>query len=62
MYDFQETIRKQGGLSVRTPPGKFLLFAWESQMPPRWEYTKTPPQTGGCSFFLIEKSSKTTFL
>jgi hypothetical protein len=25
-------------------------------------YTKAPPQTGGCSHFLIEKSPQTTFL
>jgi hypothetical protein len=30
--------------------------------PSRLEYTKTPPQTGGCSYFLIEKSPKTTSL
>jgi hypothetical protein len=29
--------------------------------PSRPEYTKTPPQTGGSSYFLIEKSPKTAF-
>jgi hypothetical protein len=27
--------------------------------PSQPEYTKTPPQTGGSSYFLIEKSLKT---
>jgi hypothetical protein len=27
----------------------------------RSEYTKTPPQTGGCSYFVIEKSPKTSY-
>jgi hypothetical protein len=29
--------------------------------PSRQEYAKTPPQTGGSSYFLIEKSPKTAF-
>jgi hypothetical protein len=31
-------------------------------MTPSWpEYTKSPPQTGGSSYFLIEKSPNTAF-
>jgi hypothetical protein len=65
IYDFQATNRKQGELSAITPlhPGAFLLVAWESFKPPsRSDYTKTSPQIGGCYYFLIEKSPKTTFL
>jgi hypothetical protein len=39
-----------------------LLVAWELYMTPsRLEYTKTPPQISGSSYFLIEKSIKTAF-
>jgi hypothetical protein len=63
IYDSQATNRKLGGLLARTPfPSTLLLVVWESYMTPnRPEYTKTPPQTSGCSFLLIEKSPKTTF-
>jgi hypothetical protein len=30
-------------------------------IPSRPEYAKSPPQTSGCSYLLIEKSPKTTF-
>jgi hypothetical protein len=30
-------------------------------IPSRPEYTETPPKTGGSSYFLIEKSTKTAF-
>jgi hypothetical protein len=37
-------------------PCALLLIAWESDMTPMWpEYTKTPPQTDGYSYFFIEK-------
>jgi hypothetical protein len=52
-YGWEATNKKQGGLSARglPPPISILLVALQSYMPPRWlEYTKTPPQTGGCSF------------
>jgi hypothetical protein len=64
IYDSQGTNRKLGGLPARTPfPGTLLLVVWESYMTPNWpEYTKTPPQTSGCSYLLIEKSPKTKFL
>jgi hypothetical protein len=59
------TNRKQEVLPVRTPlPGTLLLVAWQSSffLTPSWpDYTKTPPQTGGCTFFVIEKSLQTTF-
>ncbi len=45
--------RKQG-TPRRTP-----LVTWESLLTPsRLEYTKTPRQTGGSYYFLIEKSPK----
>jgi hypothetical protein len=64
IYDSQATNRKQGGLPVRAPllSATFLMVAWESYMDPsQLEYTKTPPQTGGSSYFLIEKLPKTKF-
>jgi hypothetical protein len=30
-------------------------------IPRQLEYTKIPPETGGCCYFLIEKSPKATF-
>jgi hypothetical protein len=60
----QATNRKKRGFTGRapTPPGTLLLVEWELYMTPsRMECTKTPPQTGGCSYFLIEKSPNTTF-
>jgi hypothetical protein len=39
------------------------LVAWESFMTPSCpEYTKTPTQTGGIPYILIEKSPKITFV
>jgi hypothetical protein len=64
IYDSQVTNNKQGGLPARTPkpPVALLLVAWESYMTPsRPGYTKSSPQTGGCSYYFIEKSPKTTF-
>jgi hypothetical protein len=63
--DSQATNRKKGRLPVRAPlpSAALLLVAWESYMTPSHpEYTKTPPQTGGSFYFLIEKSPETAFL
>jgi hypothetical protein len=61
IYDSQVTNRKQGGHPVRapwrTPIGRLEVIY--SMNPSQPEYTKTPPQTGGSSYFLIEKSLKT---
>jgi hypothetical protein len=62
-YDSQATHRKQGGLPVRAPlprriPIGRLGVIYNSQLP---EIHKLPPQTGGSSYFLIEKSPKTAF-
>jgi hypothetical protein len=51
--------------SLRTPihSDELLWVGWESYMTPsRAEWTKIPPETGGCSYFLTEKSPKTSFL
>jgi hypothetical protein len=64
MYDNQVTKRKLRGLPVRASLllAALLLAALESYMTPsRLEYTKRPSQTGGSSYFLIEKSPKTAF-
>jgi hypothetical protein len=64
IYDSRATNRKQGGLPVRAPPppqSSYWLFGESCTTSSRPEYTKTPPQTGGSSYILIEKSSKTTF-
>ncbi len=64
-YDSQATNRKQGGLPMRDrpPPHLHLLVGLESYMTPSWlECTKTPPQTGGNSCFLIQKSQQKHFL
>jgi hypothetical protein len=64
IYDSQVTNRKQRRLPVRTSlhPTAVLLVARESYLTPsRPEYTKTPPQTGGSLYFLIEKPHKTAF-
>jgi hypothetical protein len=58
IYDSQMTNRKQGGLPARTPTpsGALLLDAWESYIAPsRLKFTIIPPETGGYSYFLIEK-------
>jgi hypothetical protein len=54
---------EQRGLVVRAPsPSSHLLVVWESYLTPSQpRYTKIPPQTGGNSYFLIEKSPKTPF-
>jgi hypothetical protein len=43
------------------PPPSLLLAAWESYMTPSQPKSKIPIQTGGNSYFLIEKSPKTAF-
>jgi hypothetical protein len=44
------------------PLAALLLVALESYMTPsRQEYIKTPTQTGGSSYFLIEKSPEKAF-
>jgi hypothetical protein len=58
IYDSQATNRKQGGLPVRAA---CLLVAYICMTPSRLEYTKTPPETGGSFYILIEKWPKTTF-
>jgi hypothetical protein len=58
IYDFQATNRKLEGLLPRTTThsGTLLLVAWQSYMTPsRPEWTKIPPETGGCSYFFIKK-------
>jgi hypothetical protein len=43
-------------------PAALLLVAWGSYMTPSQpEYTKTQPQTGGSSYFLIENRLKQHF-
>jgi hypothetical protein len=43
-------------------PAAFLLGDWESYLTPSQpKYTKIPQQTGGKSYILIEKSTKTAF-
>jgi hypothetical protein len=63
IYDSQAINRKQGGLLVRAP--LLLLYSYWSpggHICPSWpKYTKIPPQKGGNSYFLIEKSPKTAF-
>jgi hypothetical protein len=63
IFDSQATKRKQGGLPVRAPlPTILLLFAWEPSMTTSQPgYTKTPLQTGGSFYILIEKLHKTTY-
>jgi hypothetical protein len=64
IYDSQPNNRKLGGLPARTltPSSALLLVFWESYITPsQLEYTKMPPETGVFSYFLIEKSPKTTF-
>jgi hypothetical protein len=61
--DSQATMRKQGGLPLRAPlPCRTsigrLEIIHDSSRP---KYTKMPPQTGGSSLLLIEKSPKTAF-
>jgi hypothetical protein len=64
LCDSQATIRKHGGLPLRAPLpcrtsiGRLGVIN-DSNRP---KYTKIPPQSGGSSLFLIEKSSKTAFL
>jgi hypothetical protein len=62
VYDSQASNRNQGGLTVRAPPHSTpngcLEVIYVSQLA---EYTKVPKQTGGSSYFLIEKSPKTAF-
>ncbi len=63
-YDSQATNRKQGELPFRgplpyrTPIGQ-LGVIFESK--PAKKKKKIPPQTGGSSYFLNEKSPKITF-
>jgi hypothetical protein len=54
IYDSQATNRKQGG------PIGCLGVIYDSQLA-RILYTKTPPQTDGNSYILIEKLSKAAF-
>jgi hypothetical protein len=65
MYDSQAPNSKQEGLPVRArhpPLPALLLVGRKSYMTPsRLECSKTPPQTGGSSCFLIEKSLGRTF-
>jgi hypothetical protein len=62
-YDFQATNRKQGGLPVRThhPRQRIAIgrlgVVYDSQ--PAGIHKNTS-QTGGCSYFSMEKSLKTT--
>jgi hypothetical protein len=44
--------------SPRHTPVGSLAVIYDSHQP---EYIKIPPQTGGSSYFLIEKSPKTAF-
>jgi hypothetical protein len=57
--------QQEKGLPVKVhlPPVALLLVAWESYMTrTQPEHSKTPPQTNGSSYFLIEKLPKTVFL
>jgi hypothetical protein len=64
IYDSQAINKKQRGLPVRAPPlchtpTGHLGVIYGSQ--PAGIH-KTPPKTGGSSYFLVEKSPRTAFL
>jgi hypothetical protein len=46
---------------LRKPPHPLVHSYWSPGSHSRLEYTKTPPQTGWFSYFLIEKSTKQHF-